>query len=77
MLLATLDVEPGPGEELEVALGAEVDTVIVMSTDLQRLSVNAIVSLYRQTNQLCWKFETYFVDPPGYSSFQRREGANL
>jgi len=39
--------------------------------------VNAIVSLYRQTNQLCWKFETYFVDPPGYSSFQRREGANL
>ncbi len=52
MLLATLDVEPGPGEELEVALGAEVDTVIVMSTDLQRLSVNAIVSLYRQTSSV-------------------------
>lgn len=57
-----LEVVRGSGVPVEVAVGVEVGTAIVMPTVLQRLSVKAMVSSVTSDEFTRWMDQTDFVN---------------
>lgn len=71
-----LEVVRGSGVPVEVAVGVEVGTAIVMPTVLQRLSVKAMVSSVTSDEFTRWMDQTDFVNLLDCSRSRRLGGAN-
>lgn len=70
------EVERVGGVPVGVAVGVEVDTAIVMPTELQKLSAKAIISSVSSGKFTHCRDETYSVDPLDCIRSQRLGGAN-